>query len=79
MEKLNLFKESLHASHEPDYLKGKLDPAKKVPTEPSGEDDENWKTHRVKFVHRPSDFDPMAKDQDRYEYVSFDPRKAHMK
>jgi hypothetical protein len=32
-------------------------------------------THRVRFTHRPQDFDPMAKNQDRYEYSTFDPKK----
>jgi len=39
--------------------------------------DKSWMTHQVKFVRRPQDYDPMARNQDQYEYAVFDPLNPH--
>lgn len=77
LDKLNLFKESLLIARDPNYLKTQQTKENKDVFEPNnGIETEDWKTHAVQFVHRPQDFDPLSKNQDIYEYASYDPRKA---
>lgn len=41
--------------------------------------DGNWITHQIRFIHRPQDFDPMARNVDLYEYEVLDPRAKRLK